>query len=114
MPPGSLVLAPGPYPAGSQLTIGAQVSGAAVCVPSATPRGNSWTFEDTGQADIPYVVGVPGQPNVSTPSQCVLEPGRTYYLNIYMSKPNRATRSLTPANPICPSSDCGHGIRAGG
>jgi hypothetical protein len=77
-------------------------------------RGDSWTFADTGQAELPYVVGVPGQPNISTPSQCVLEPGRTYYMNIYMSKPNRATRSLTPANPICPSSDCGHGIRAGG
>jgi hypothetical protein len=79
-----------------------------------TWRGNSWTFEDTGQSDLPYVVGVPGQPNLSTPTSCVLEPGRTYFLNIYMNKPNRSTRSLTPTNPVCQTGDCGHGISAGG
>lgn len=77
-------------------------------------RGNSWTFEDQGQGDIPYTVGVPGLPNISSPSTCVLEPGRTYYLNIYMSKPTRSPRSLLPARPICESFDCGHGISAGG
>jgi hypothetical protein len=78
-------------------------------------RGFSWTFEDTGQGDLPYVVGVPGQPNISTPSQCVLEPGRTYYLNIFMSKPNKNSRSLFPFQPICPGNfECGHGISVGG
>jgi hypothetical protein len=77
-------------------------------------RGFSWTFEDAGQSDIPYTVAVPGQPTISTPSTCVLEPGQTYYLNIYMSKPNRAQRSLLPARPICQDFTCGHGISAGG
>jgi hypothetical protein len=77
-------------------------------------RGNSWTFEDTGQSDLPYVVGVPGQPNISTPSQCVLEPGRTYYLNIFLSKPNKNSRSLFPFQPICPGDfECGNAITAG-
>jgi hypothetical protein len=76
-------------------------------------RGNSWTFDDQGQGDLPYVVGVPGGTNLSTPNSCVLEPGRTYYLNIYMNKPNRATRSLTPQNLLCPAFDCGHALNAG-
>lgn len=83
-----------------------------------TWRGSSWTF-DTGQPDLPYVVGSPGQSNPSTPTSCVLEPGKTYFLNIYLSKPNRSTRSLTPANPVCRAPennffDCGHRVSAGG
>lgn len=75
-------------------------------------RGNSWTFEDAGQGDIPYTVGVAGQ--TSTPTSCVLVPGQTYYMNIFMSRPNRANRTILPANSICPDFDCGHGISAGG
>jgi hypothetical protein len=79
-----------------------------------TWRGNSWTFEDTGQADLPYVVGSAGQSSPSTPASCVLQPGRVYFLNIFMSKPNRATRSLTPTSPICTWFECGHAVSAGG
>jgi hypothetical protein len=75
-------------------------------------RGNSWTFEDTGQGDLPYTVGVEGQ--TSTPTSCVLVPGRTYYMNIFMSKPNRGNRTILPTNSICPDFDCGHGYSAGG
>lgn len=81
-------------------------------------RGTSWTFAQTGQSDIPYDVGVPGQPNLSTPTQCVLEPGRTYFLNIYLNRPQQ-NRTLTPTQPVCRDPggnffDCGHGISAGG
>ena len=82
-------------------------------------RGDSWSFQDAGQTDIPYVVGVIGQPNLSSPTQCVLVPGQTYYLNIFMSKPNRPNRTLFPLTPVCRDSggnlfSCGHGISVGG
>jgi hypothetical protein len=81
-------------------------------------RGISWDAAvNTGLAEFPYVIASAGN-DTSTPTQCRLVPGRTYYMNMYMSRPNRTTRTLLPANNFCvdPQNtpfDCGHVINIG-
>jgi hypothetical protein len=81
-------------------------------------RENSW---DPGiraaQSDLHYVLGAEG--DVSTATRCVLVPGRTYYLNVYMAIP-RPDQTLPridgPDSSMCaghrPGSSfaCGHGF----
>jgi hypothetical protein len=81
-------------------------------------RGNSWdSTHNSGASDLPYVIASAGN-DTSTPDECRLVPGRTYYMNVYMSRPNRDTRSLLPTNEFCRDPegtpfDCGHVINIG-
>jgi hypothetical protein len=81
-------------------------------------RESSW---DPGigaaQGDVRYVLGAEG--DVSTATRCVLVPGRTYYLNVYMAIP-RPDQTLPridgPDSSMCFSAGsgesfaCGHGF----
>lgn len=81
-------------------------------------RTSSWEVGvGQGQNTIPYVVAASGS-DVSTPTECKLVPGRTYYMNMYLSRPNLGTRTLIPENPVCrdpegTAIDCGHRINIG-
>jgi hypothetical protein len=60
---------------------------------------------------------IAGNPATSTPAHCVLERGRTYYLNMYMMRPN-ANRTLNDftdnASSVCGiNNPCGHLTSAG-
>lgn len=81
-------------------------------------RTSSWNSGvNQGQNTIPYVVAAQGA-EISTPTECKLVPGRTYFMNMYLSRPNLGTRTLIPANPVCRDPggdpiDCGHRINIG-
>lgn len=82
-------------------------------------REPGWTFEN-GLNDIFYAIG--NANDVSSPSTCTLVPGRTYYVNILMVRP-QMNRRLPPItgdeSTLCVNSfgtpfTCGHFLNAGG